>query len=64
MGGEEEQLEELFENLFKYIDMIDGMNLIKEELEIREKQGYDVNKYRKRYYEEVKKYRQLKDKLN
>ncbi len=61
---EEKQLEELFNNLFKYADLKEGMNLINEELKIREKQGYDVSKYRKKYIEEAKKYSQFADKLN
>ncbi len=61
---EEKQLEELFDNLFRFADLKEGMNLINEELNIREKQGYDVSKYRKRYFEEAQKYPELKDKLN
>ncbi|MCK5624743.1 hypothetical protein KAI04_02785 [Candidatus Pacearchaeota archaeon] len=61
---EKKQLEEIFNNLFQHTDIIDGMNLIKEELKIREEQGYDVSKYRKKYFEEARKYPQLKNKLN
>ncbi len=61
---EEKQLEEIFNNLFKYTDLKEGMNLINEELKIREKQGYDVSEYKKRYFEEAQKYPELRDKLN
>lgn len=65
MGREEEKaLEELFDNLFEHADIIDGMNLIKEELDIREKQGYDVSKYRTKYFEAAQKYPELKNRLN
>ena len=66
MGRKEEErhLKELFENLFQFTDLKEGMNLINEELNIREKQGYDVTKYRKKYHEETSRYPELRSKLN
>ena len=61
---EEKQVEEIFKNLFKFTDLKEGMYLIAEEIKIRKKQGYDVNKYERKYSEELNKYPDLKAELN